>query len=64
MPRKQAAGDDTRASDVAVLILRGAATLVSSEKKFVKNVPQPVEDPELARRLLASGLFETAGEKR
>jgi hypothetical protein len=49
---------------VAVLILKGAATLVSGGKKFVKDVPQQVEDPELAKRLLASGLFETAGDKR
>jgi NAD(P)H-hydrate repair Nnr-like enzyme with NAD(P)H-hydrate dehydratase domain len=49
---------------VAVLVLKGAATLVSGGKKFVKDVPQQVEDPELAKRLLASGLFETAGDKR
>ncbi|AYO30600.1 hypothetical protein D2962_08180 [Biomaibacter acetigenes] len=49
---------------VTVLVLKGAATLVSGGKKFVKNVPQQVEDQEMAKRLLASGLFETAGDKR
>lgn len=60
----QAEGGSEVQTKVAVLVLKGAATLVSGGKKFVKGVPQKVEDPELAGRLLASGLFETVGDKR
>lgn len=63
-PKDIAPQEKIQEGKVAVLILKGAATLVSGGKKFVKDVPQQVEDPELAKRLLASGLFETAGDKR
>lgn len=63
-PKNIAPQEKIQEGKVAVLILKGAATLVSGGKEFVKDVPQQVEDPELAKRLLASGLFETAGDKR
>lgn len=63
-PKDIAPQEKAQEGKVAVLVLKGAATLVSGGKKFVKDVPQQVEDPELAKRLLASGLFETAGDKR
>jgi len=56
--------EKTEEREAAVLILKGAATLVSGNKKFVKGVPQKVEDPELVKRLLASGLFKAAGDKK
>jgi len=59
-----AAQEKTQERKVAVLVLKGAATLVSGDKKFVKGVPQKVEDPELAKRLLASGLFKAVGDKK
>ena len=55
--------NETQEREVAVLILKGAATLVSGGMKFVKGIPQQIEDQELARRLMASGLFE-AGDKQ
>ena len=55
--------NETQAREVAVLILKGPATLVSGGIKFVKGIPQQIDDRELARRLMASGLFE-AGDKQ
>lgn len=42
-----------------ILVLEGAGTLASRGMKFVKDIPQKVENPELAKKLLASGLFKS-----
>lgn len=59
MAKKKVEGEK---KEGAVLILVGAASLSSGEERFVKGVPKKVEDPELVKRLLASGLFKEAGE--
>ena len=55
--------NEAQEGEVAVLMLKGAAALVSGGVKFVKGVPRQVEDQELARRLIASGLFEAGGKR-
>ncbi|MDI3548136.1 MAG: hypothetical protein PWR10_1788 [Halanaerobiales bacterium] len=62
--KKQSKDTAPQEKKVAVLVLKGAASLVSGNVKFVKDVPQKVENPELAKRLLASGLFKAAGDKK
>lgn len=46
------------------LVLKGAGSLASGGMKFVKDMPQKVENPELAERLLASELFKAVGDKK
>ncbi|NSW82533.1 MAG: hypothetical protein HPY90_04530 [Syntrophothermus sp.] len=56
-------GNNEAQEEAAVLVLKGAAALVSGGVKFVKEVPRQVENQELARRLMASGLFEAGGKR-
>lgn len=48
--------------DPVVVVLKGAASLTSRGEKFIRDVPREVADKNLAKRLLASSLFEKKGD--
>lgn len=57
-------GKKAPASKAVVLELKTAGTLASRGKRFTSGIPAKIENPELAERLLASGLFKMAGDKK
>lgn len=50
--------EKAKKSDAPVFTLTGAASFLSMGKKFIKNVPTPVEDKKLAERLRKTNLFK------